>query len=57
MLITRSFNTIIRTRKAYLFEFSAPLSRLNMGYISIFLLLSLYLLLNLSILVIIIYLY
>ena len=48
-------NTTIEARKAYLFGFSATLSGLGIGYISVFLLLPLYLLLILSILVIIIH--
>ena len=55
--IARPLNTIIGARKAYLFRISAPLSGLDIGYISVFLLLLLYLLLILSILIIIIYLY
>ena len=55
--IVGPLNIIIGARKAYLFEVSAPLSRLDIEYISTFLLLLLYLLFILSILIIIIYLY
>ena len=57
VLIAEFLNTSIGARKAYLFEFSASLSRLDIEHISIFLLLPLYLLLILNILIIIIYLY
>ena len=57
VLIVEPLNTIIEARKAYLFEVSAPLSGLNIGYISVFLLLPLYLLLILNILIIIIHLH